>query len=121
MNNVAKPRERRAEWGEGFTDHRMIAQRQRSRSGKEPSLSRVREALANQETQHLLGKYELVLKRAAIEHSLNSNLVLSTQRRSSKKAEAIHFYSVAQVLSCCLLPHFLVTNNEGKICIDGSI
>lgn len=66
-------------------------------TGKSPVClgQREQEALANQETQHLLGKYELVLKRAVIERFLKSNLVLFPQRRSSKKTEAIHFYSAA--------------------------
>lgn len=36
MNSVVKSREGKAEWGEGFTGHRMITQRRRREVGGSP-------------------------------------------------------------------------------------
>lgn len=75
MNSVAKSREGKADWGEGFTDHRMIIQRRRSGGGRESSLSRAKGpgGPCRPPDSASSRKCELVQKRAAMELSLKSN------------------------------------------------
>lgn len=83
----SRPRERRAGRGEASTSQRTIAPRQnRSGVGKESSLSRegTRRALQTRRLSIFYGN-ELVLKRAARERSLKSNLRLFPQQRSSRE------------------------------------
>lgn len=86
---------------------------------------RNKEALANQETRHLLWKWELVLSRAAVEHSLKSNLTLFPQHRASREDRALHVHRVwPQAFSCCpvsLVPHLLITDNEVNVHTNGYI